>query len=284
MRGCDYYRPRSLADVFKLRRSNPGAELIAGGTDMMVGIKNHTRNPASLISLRNIDDLYGIQLGEVTRIGASTTISDLNEHAELAKKFPILVEAAGRLGSPQIRNVATLGGNLCNCSPCADTATPLLVYEARVRLQGPDQTREIPLQEFFIGPGQTCAATEEILTDILLPSPGPAACTIFEKKGRVKMDLAIASLSVLLEMDNDTCTKARLAAGSVAPVALRLFEVEQFLEGKQLNRSLAALAGKQAAKTISPISDIRASREYRRQIIEVFVRRSIEKLIGGKPS
>ncbi|MBW1811450.1 MAG: xanthine dehydrogenase family protein subunit M [Deltaproteobacteria bacterium] len=284
MSGYDYHRPLSLAEVFELRRVSPEAELIAGGTDMMVRVKNHVSSPADLISLRNIENLSGIEPGDVTRIGALTTISNLIEHAELAEKFPVLVEAASQLGSPQIRNVATLGGNLCNCSPCADTATPLLVHEASLRLQSPDQTREVPLQEFFVGPGQTCAAPEEILTDILLPSPKPNARTVFMKKGRVKMDLAIASLSVLLEMDNDTCTKARLAAGSVAPVALRLFEVEQFLEGKQLNRSLAALAGKQAAKIISPISDIRASQEYRRQIIEVFVKRSIEKLIGIKPS
>ncbi|MBW1933558.1 MAG: xanthine dehydrogenase family protein subunit M [Deltaproteobacteria bacterium] len=278
MKRFQYFKPQSLQQAWQLKREWPNAFFIAGGTDLMVQIKNMELSPPALISLRSIAELKGIETGQTTRIGALTTISDISQHPELAQKFPLLQEAARNLGSFQIRNVATIGGNLCNCSPSADMALPLLVLEAKLKLQRPQGTRLISVEELFKGPGKTCLYPDEILTDILLNHPRQNAKSIFLKKGRVKMDLALASLAVLLETEEEKCLKARLAAGSVAPVPLRLKEVEAMLEGKVLTEDLIEEAQELAMKVITPISDVRASRQYRRQILAVLVRRTLEKL------
>ena len=247
---------------------------------MLVQIKNRKICPPALISLRSIPELGSIDINGNTRLGALVTISELIEHPVLGLSYPVLTEAAKSLGSAQIRNIATLGGNLCNCSPCADMALPLLVLEAKARLQTAETSRDIPLTEFFTGPGESCLASDEILTDILLSPPQKSAKTIFLKKGRVKMDLAIASVAALLLMEKDKCCKARIAAGSVAPVPLRLSEVEALLERENISKKIADKAQLLAANTISPITDIRATEEYRRHIVGIYVERAIGELLG----
>jgi len=275
-----YYKPKSLDEVWGLKKKIPGSLFIAGGTDVLVGIKNNEIRPQALISLLSIPGLGSIDSGEVTRIGALATISDIIQNPELREDYPVLVEAAKSLGSVQIRNVATIGGNLCNCSPCADLALPLLVMEAKVRLQTAKGKREIPLHEFFKGPGESCLVPHEILTDVLLDPPQKNAKTSFIKKGRVKMDLAIASVAVLLEMEGKRCRKARIAAGSVAPVPLRLSKVETMLQGATVTKKHVAEAQRLAEDNIDPITDIRSSEEYRLQITGVLVKRALERALG----
>ena len=274
-----YYRPKSLEEVWELKEKIPDARFIAGGTDVMVGIRNREISPPALISLRSLPGLDNIDVGETTRIGALTTIRDLIHHPSLVDKFPILVEAAKELGSPQIRNVATIGGNLCNCSPCADLAPPLLVLDAKVRLQSTQGSRVIPLQEFFVGPSESCLAPHEILTDIVLESPHRDAKAIYLKKGRMKMDLALASVALLVEMEGAKCHKARIAVGSVAPVPLRLKKVEAIIEEAILSSKLISQAQKLAQESVAPITDIRASEEYRREIVGIYVKRALEKIL-----
>jgi len=278
--GFDYFKPRSLNEVWELKEKTPGARFISGGTDLMVQIKNRELCPEALVSLRSIPELSGVEVGEVTRIGALTTISDIIQHPSLRHKYPVLVEAAKSLGSVQIRNVATIGGNLCNCSPCADMAIPLLVLEAKVRLKSAKTSRKIPLNEFFLGPGESCLAPDEILTDILLESTQLNAKATFLKKGRVKMDLAVVSVALLLETEGERCCKVRLAVGSVASVPLRLLKVEALLEGAVISKELKTQVQQLAADSISPITDVRATKEYRRQIVSVLLRRAFEKVLG----
>ena len=283
MTGYAYLKPGSIAEVFRLKEDMPEARFVGGGTDIMVKIKNREMSPSTLISLRSVPELQGIDARGAVRIGAMTSITDLIQNEILPTKYPVLVQAARRLGSTQIRNVATVGGNLCNCSPCADTATPLLVLEARAVLQSPRGTREIPLTEFFRQPGETCMASDEILTQILIPAfnatrKGGGVRAAFFKKGRVKMDLAVASLSVLLQTEGNQVKKARLAAGSVAPVPLHLTRVEDLLEGNNLSSSLIAEARRLAEESVRPITDIRSTEEYRRHIVGVFVKRALETL------
>lgn len=280
MRRFDYLRPKSLKEALQQKKTIAGAIFISGGTDLLVQIKNRELQPPALISLRSIPELATIEVNEGVRIGALATISDIIQHNELGLIYPVLVEAARRLGSVQIRNVATIGGNLCNCSPSADMALPLLVLEAKVRLQTAKASREIQISEFFRGPGESCLSSDEILTDILLDPPHQKAKATFLKKGRVKMDLAIASLAVLLEMEGRRCRKARIAAGSVAPVPLRLSKVEALLEGSTVTEKLAAEAQRLAREIVSPITDVRATEEYRRQIVGVYVKRGLEKILG----
>jgi carbon-monoxide dehydrogenase medium subunit len=282
MAGFEYHRPRTLQEAWQLKQRVAGARYVAGGTDLMVRIKNASRSerPPALISLRGVEELGGIDTdGEITRIGALTTIADLLRSQLLRERYPALVMAAGTLGSPQIRNAATVGGNLCNASPCADTAPPLLVYGARVRLESAGGTRELALEELFLGPGETPLGRDEVLTRILLDPPPPSARALFFKKGRVRMDLAQASVAVLLVLDQDRCIQARIAAGSVAPTPVRLKPVEQLLGGKKISETLLAEAQQLAARTVAPISDLRSTEEYRRQIVGVYVKRAARQLM-----
>ncbi len=277
-----YYKPRTLDEVWDLKEKVPDARVIAGGTDVMVGIRNGEMKPSALISLRSIPDLDTIEVGKPTRIGAMVTISTLIQNKALQADFPILVQAARELGCVQIRNVATIGGNLCNCSPSSDTAPALLVLEAKVRLQNRQGSRIIPLSEFFSGPGQSCLGPGEILTDILLEPPELETRTAYLKKGRMKMDLAIASLAVLLEIKGNTCLKARLAAGSVAPMPVRLTKVEALLEEATLTKNtedLISQAQEAAMESIAPITDIRSGEEYRRQIVRIYMKRALQMII-----
>lgn len=281
MKHIDYHRPSSLAELWEIKDKIPGARFIAGGTDILVKIKNRVIDPPALISLRAVKELHGISVDNGARIGAMTTINELIRRPELASRYPVLVEAAHRLGSMQIRNAATIAGNLCNCSPCADTALPLLVLEARVELQSVQAVREVPLHEFFVGPGESCLSPGEIMTAILLDAPDAEARAASFKKGRVKMDLAIASAAVLFKMEtNKSITKARIAVGSVAPVPARLREVETLIEGSRPSREIALEAARIAMETISPITDIRSTEAYRRHITGVFIRRTLENLAG----
>jgi aerobic carbon-monoxide dehydrogenase medium subunit len=279
MESFEYHRPRSLEEALQLRRAHENARYISGGTDVLVQIHKLGRRPDALVSLSSIPELQGIELdGRELRIGAATPIREIVRHEGLRELCPVLALAAGRLGSPQIRNRATIGGNLCNASPCADTATPLLVLEARVRARGERGIRELSLEELFRGPGGTRLEDGEILTDILVPRPAPGARATFRKKGRVHMDLAVASVAVLVELDGPICRRARLAAGSVAPVPLRLRPVEELLAGKPLDAAVIAAAGAAAERAVSPITDIRSTEEYRRRMVGVFVRRALEEL------
>lgn len=279
MRRFSYAKPQTIEDAIQLKKEKKNSVYIAGGTDVMVQIKNREIQPSILISLRNIPDLARIKVNGGARIGALATIAGIIQHPTLGQAFPVLVEAAQRIGSVQIRNVATIGGNLCNCSPCADMALPLLILEAKARLQSSETTRDVPIEDFFLGPGESCLERDEIMTDILLDPLPFNAISIFKKKGRVKMDLAVASVAVLLEMDGDFCQKARIAAGSAAPTPIRLKRVEDLLEGSNLDEKTVQEAQKIAEASVAPITDIRSTEEYRREIVGVYVRRCLERVL-----
>lgn len=282
MKHFDYYKPRSLDEALDLKKKIPESKFIAGGTDLMVQIKSGEAAPSALLSLRSIPELSSIEINGKTSIGALVTVADLVRHPNLRKHYPLLVEAARRLGGPQIRNVATVGGNLCNCSPCADLALPLLVLEAQVKFRNDAGIQVCPIEDFFRGPGESCLSSATILTEILIGPPSPHAKGVFMKKGRIKMDLAIASLAVLLEMKETVCRKARIAAGSVAPVPLRLVKVESLLEGKEISPELVRQARNLAKESVAPITDIRATEKYRREIVGVYTKRSLEFILGGR--
>lgn len=271
-----YHRPRTLDDLWRLKEADPDAQFIAGGTDLMVG----DDRPPTLISLRSIPGLDGIEIGPPTRIGAMTLVADVLAHPGIAARFPTINQACHLFASMQIRNAATVGGNLCNASPAADLAPPLLVHDARVRLAGPSGAREMALEELFVGPGRTALDKGEILTDVLLDAPPAGAASTFLRKTRVRMDIALISVAVLLELDGARCTRARVAAGAVAPTPLRLKTVEARLEGETITPELAAEAGALAAQSVDPIDDIRTTAAYRRHMVGVYVKRAIEELVS----
>lgn len=279
----DYHRPKNLLEVFDLREKIPDALLMAGGTDLMVRLRRGDLRPRNIISLRGVKELRGIEalLGGGLRIGANVTMRELLLDEDIQARFPVLAQAAGRLGSPQIRSAATIGGNLCNASPCADTAPPLLVLDATVEVLSPNGGRDIPLQDFFNGPGQTCMANDEIFGAVKVLPMEPGEQAVFLKKGRVRMDLAQASVAMRLSLEGSRCKSAWIAAGSVAPTPLRLELTEAVLEGQELTPVLLKLAEEAASQEVSPMTDIRATESYRRQIIGVYVRRAALELMQG---
>jgi CO/xanthine dehydrogenase FAD-binding subunit len=279
-----YHKPTTLQDAWQLIRATSGARFIAGGTDLMVRARERGQRPPALVSLRSVKELSGIEEnGGTTRIGATTSIAHVLEHPRIRERFPALIQACQSMGSPQIRNVATVGGNLCNASPCADTAPPLLIHQARLQLKSPKGSREIPLCEFFCGPGETRLASDEILAAVLLDPPEPGTRALFFKKGRVAMDLAVASVAVLLELDGTRCDTIRVAAGSVAPTPIRLGPVERLLGGRTLTDDLISQARELAAASVSPITDVRSTAAYRRQIVGVYLERAVHQLMEVRP-
>jgi len=276
-----YHQPGTAQEACELAARLPEAKLIAGGTDLMVQMRNGRHQPDALISLRRAEDLTRIEEGPRLRIGAAVALRDVAAHAVVVADFPALVDSIRVFGSPQIRNVATLGGNLCNASPGADCAPPLLVYEAYVELRDVGGSRELPVEDFVLGPGETALRPGEILTAILLNPPGRGTRSMFMRKGRVQMDLAIASVAALVEMDGSTCVSARIAAGAVAPVPQRLRRTEAIMEGSDGGAAARALARAEARAEVAPISDIRASEEYRRHLTGVFVERSLARLVAA---
>lgn len=275
----DYYQPETLEEALRLKQNVPDSFFLSGGTDLMVRIKRRELRPNALISLRSVPDLSGIKNDKITRIGAMTTISELLKNTSLYERYPVLIHAANVLGSVQIRNMATIGGNLCNGSPAADMAPPLLILEAKVRLRNGQKSRDLPLEKFFKGPGMTNLSSEEMMTDILVDPPQQETKAIFLKKGRTKMDLAVTSLAVLIRKEGDRCLKVRIAAGSVAPTPLRLFEVENFMEGAKLSRKLLIDAQHLVAESVSPITDVRSTGDYRCHLVEVLMKQAFEKLM-----
>ncbi len=281
MHRYDYHKPTSLAQAWQLAEEIPGARFVAGGTDLLVRIKHGHQRPPALISLRALPELQVLDEAEELRIGAAVPMGRLLRSEALQQRYPVLAEAMAVLGSPQIRNVATLGGNLCNASPAADTAPALLVLDARVELASAAGSRQLPLAQFFCGPGETSLAPGELMTCIVLPPSKPGCRARYLRKTRVGMDLAKLSLAALLELDGARCLKARLAVGAVAPVPLRLKEVERALEGQLLSDALIEAQRSAVQRLVAPIDDLRSTADYRRQVLAALAVRLLRELRGA---
>jgi CO/xanthine dehydrogenase FAD-binding subunit len=258
--------------------STPGAMILCGGTDLLVKMRSGLLAPTLLLDISELESLREIRKtdGRI-EIGAAVTESELLASDVIREHLPLLSIVLGKLGAVQIRNRGTLGGNVVNASPAADSAIPLLLYEAEVVLEGLQGERQLPLEAFFLGPGKTALATGEFLRALSLPIPNVQFTPFFHKVGRRKaLTIAIASLGALLRIQAGTVAEIRLAAGSVAPTPLRLRQVEDRLQGKHLTASLIAEARDLAAQSVSPIDDIRASATYRRTVVADLLARLLE--------
>ncbi len=269
-----YHEPATLAEASELLLAHD-AQVIAGGTDVLVHMKIERGAHEHLVSLRRIRGLAGIRATDVgLEIGALTTIAEVAGHPSVHQHFPALAEACDGFSTRQVESMGTLGGNIGNASPAADTAPALLAYDAWIMIDGPVGKGRVPLGEFFLGPGRSALQRGEIITQIFLPWPsagGTAAGSAFLKMGRVAADIAKASAAVLVLREGDTVVAARLAFGSVGPTPLRTLHAEEFLAGKRFTPELAARAAELAAEQVSPIDDIRSQAWYRREIVRVMV-------------
>jgi len=277
VRTFDYLKPTSLAQAMSLLAEHGDkAKLIAGGTDVMVLWKKKLLHCDYLISLRNVPELNFISHDLGLRIGSATTHRALELSEVVRDHFPVLTDAVSGLGSVQVRNSGTIGGNICNAAPSADTAPPLLVLETMVKIVGLAGERSVPIEEFFKGPGKTALSPGEMVTEFVIPEPLPRTGMAYWKQSRRKaMDLPILGVAVLISFDEDmkTCRKARIGLGVVAPTPIRAKKAEAFLEGKQVDESTLVEAGAIAAGDASPRTTIRGSAWYRSEMIPVLVKR-----------
>lgn len=271
-----YSAPGSVEEATRVMHEGK-VTVLAGGTDLMPQSESGKREfGTTLLNIRRIESLHEIDIrdGQV-RIGALTTVTEVLEHEELSRIAPVLLQTADRFASSQLRNIATLGGNLCNASPAGDMIIPLLLLDARVELAswsaGTVVCRRIPVVEFFTGPGVTCKQDDELLTAIEFALPESGFVAGFCKSGpRPALEIAMVSLGVAGILKNDALHAVRVAIGAAAPTALRATRVEAALEGRRLDGSLISKAADLAAEAAMPIDDVRASAWYRRHLIRVF--------------
>ena len=284
-RDVEYLEPETLEEALRLLSKHKGAArvLVSGGTDLLVPLKKGKVLPRYVINMQGIPDLNLISYDDSQglRIGALATIDAVATSPIIRRNFSLLAQAAAALGTPQIRNRATIGGNLCNASPSAEMAPALLVLETRLKMRGADGERIVPLEEFFVGPGKTVLKSDEILTEIQVPDLPPQSAGVYLRQTvRKALDLAIVGVAVLITLQGDTIQDARIALGAVAPVPMRARKAEAVLRSKRLNDALLDEAGLVASGEASPITDIRSSAEYRRKMIQVLVARAIKQAVG----
>ena len=275
MKSFEFFEPTTLAEASRLF-AEEHAQLLAGGTDLVIGMKALTETPQSVISLQKIPGLAGITTdGDSINIGAMTKVREVELSADIQQHHTALAEGAAEIGSIQIRNLATVGGNIAHASPAADTVAGLLVADAQVDIASADGERTVPINELFTGPGQTVLTPGEIITRFRLPSPASGSHYI-KHKIREVMDLAFIGVAAAIDMDNGTITDARIGLAAVAPTPIRATEAEDLLKGNALTPELLEQAGEAAAAASSPISDLRCSAEHRREMVDVLTRRTLE--------
>lgn len=279
-KSAKYVAPESVSEAVRILAEHGGeVAVVAGGTDIVPKINYYEITPGIVMSIGKLGLDYIKENDGTLIIGARASMTQLSASELIAKKAGALAAAAASVGSPAIRTAATVGGNLVNGSPAADTATPLLAMDAELKLVNDTGERTIPLAGFFIGPGETVLKTNELLTEITIPMP--KGKTVFGKLGRRKgMMCSIVNVAVRLEMDGDKCLDARIALGSMAPTPLRCREAEALIKGQNVNSEVIKKCSVTAIEETSPIDDERAAAWYRKQAGTAVLARALREASG----
>ena len=283
MRFEKYFVPSTLKECFELLgQYGESAKILAGGTDLVPLLKNKMISPAAVIDLRKIPGLGETKItAEGLELGAMARLRELSLNKALAADYRIIAEAAGRVSSIQVRNVATIGGNACNAFPGADAIHGLMLSDAIAVIQSGAGSREVPIAQFFVGPEETVLKTGEVLTGFKVPKPVPRTGAHYEKfaiRGDIDISIVGAGAAITLAGDG-TVAGAVISLGSVAPTPLRVPAVEKMLVGAKLTPELIERAAKAASQSVTPISDQRASAEYRVEIIRVSIKQALTKAL-----
>lgn len=278
----EYRAPATLAEAVEALADGRGT-VLAGGTDLILQAETgKTPYRGRLVNIRRVEGLRGVtEAGGTIRIGPLTTVTDVLNDAVVAARAPVLAQAADKFASNQIRNAATIGGNICNASPAGDMILPLLALDAGVELSawrgGGVDTRTVPLDGFFTGPGESVRAPEELLSGIVFPAPADGRTARFLKSGpRPALEISAVAAAMAVTRDGGVLRDVRLALGAVAPVPMRAKETEAVLEGATPDDDLVQRAADAAAHEISPIDDVRATAWYRRHLVTIYLRRLLE--------
>ena len=272
-----YETPRSVSEAVRIMAADPRARVLAGGTDLLVQFRAGVRQPSAFVDVKRIPELMSIAIdGHGLRLGAAAPAAAIGEHAELRRLWPGLAESVRLIGSTQIQGRGSVGGNLCNASPAADTTCVLIVNRAHCVIAGPNGERTVTVEEFCIAPGQTVLQPGELLVAIRVPRPAARTSDAYLRLiPRTEMDIAVAGAGVSITLDAaGTCTAARVAIGAVAPTALRVPEAEQALLGSSLDEAPLKRAADAAAAAARPIDDKRGTAAYRRTVVGVLTRRA----------
>jgi aerobic carbon-monoxide dehydrogenase medium subunit len=278
-----YLSPRSVEEAISLlSKYGDKAKVISGGTDVLVQMKRDVLLPDVVASLGGIRDLDYIRYDKPKglMVGALTTIQQLASSPLINSTFAILAQAASMLGTPAVRNQATIGGNLCNAAPSADSAPALIVLGAKAKFVGIDGEKIVPIEGFFVGPGATIMKQHQFLLEIQIPSPLPYSGGVYLKQTRGRgADLAIVGVAAFVVMEGERIADIRIALGAVAPTPIRAKQVEAILRGATVNERLLEEAGRVAAEESKPIDDVRSSAEYRKTLVNVLTKRAVAQAI-----
>ena len=291
MRRFEYLEARTLRQAIRmLQQHGQQARIVAGSTDFLVRWRAGFWHPDYVVNIQHVPGLsrvtYSARNG--LRVGALVTIQTLEQHPAIRRHYPALAAAAASFAGVQVRNLATVGGNICNASPSGDTLPALLAYGAGCTLSGPEGRRQVALEQLFTGPGQTVLAQDEVLTEITLPSaPANTGSLYIKHSPRGAMDIATVGVASAITVDRSgVCTEAKIALGAVAPTPLRAHAAEESLRGKQPDAELLQAAAELAMSTATPIDDVRGTAGYRREMVGVLTRRTLEQAVAeatGKP-
>ena len=261
-----------------LAKRGPEAKLVAGGTDLLPQLKNGLLHPACVIDISRLSELSTIALdaGGGLRLGAAVTARQIERHAGLRAAYPALAESAALVGSIQVRNLATVGGNVCNAAPSADMAPPLVALDAEAVIAGPKGRRRVSLAKFFEGVRRTALAPDELLVEFVVAAPGPrSGGSYLRHTPRRELDIAVVGVASQITLTNGVCAKARIALAAVAPTPVRATAAERALEGQPLTPERIEQAATLAVEAARPISDQRGSAEFRTHLVRVLTKRTL---------
>ena len=279
----DYQEPATLDEAAALLRAGDGAAaVLAGGTDLLVQMRERVRRPAQVVNIKKILGLDGLTFDarEGLAIGALATTRALETSETVRRHYAGLHAATVHFASIQVRHRATVVGNVCRASPSADTLPPLIADGATLRLHGTDGVRMVALEDFCSGPGRTRLAAGELVTRIDVPPPPPHTGKVYLKHGRrQEMELATVGVAVTLTLDGTRCRDVRIVLAAVAPTPLRVHAAEALLRGVPIEPAALAAAAAAAAAAAQPIGDVRASADYRREMVGVLTRRALEQAL-----
>lgn len=280
----EYHAPRSLDEaLMMLGEYSTDARLLAGGTDLVPGMREGRLKPGHVINIKRISTLRHIETHEDgLHLGALTTLSDVVHSPIVREGYPALAQAAASMAAVQIRNLATVGGNLCNASPAADLAPPLIALNAQIEIAGKNGIRWLPSGDFFKGPGRSALEAGEMLIGIRVPKPNPDQHSVYLKMSpRGAMDIAVVGIAVALTDGSGICRKAQIVMGAVGPVPLHALKAEESLRGQPITAKQIEQAARLAADESSPIDDVRASAWYRKAVTEALTRRALLSVTGA---
>ena len=278
MRDFVYERPETIKEALALLRGGD-ARVLAGGTDLIPQLREGRRRARRIVDVKRIPELAAISIlseGGVA-IGAAASATAVAKHGAVGRSYPAVAQSARLIGGAQVQNRASLGGNICNAAPSADGVPALLCHGAEARIAGPAGTRQLRLEELFVGPGTTRIEGGELLISILLPPPAPRSATTYVRfTPRREMDIAIAGAGTFLRLEEQgTIAESRVVLASVGPIPLRATSAEHRLAGERPTPALLEEAGRRAAAEARPISDTRASADYRRTLVAVLTARAL---------